>query len=307
MRTQPLAEHEPLTFRGATLDEAIEAAEAELGPRVRVLAANHIRRGGIGGFFASDLGVEITVAVEKETAEEALGRIVEETASQERERWRERITGADVADGADVAAESTDRAASTERTASTPSFADTMHWVDPTSPAPVNSSPAVVARPPTSHPPTSHPSTSHPTARAEAIVPPHAVSQPVLSQPVLPQLAPVGRPQLPGDGRATARTTPTDAVERMTRLEAAFAALREQVGAGQDPRWQQSHAGPRGAAAPTRRQVEPAVAAAEQLIDSVVARRDGTERLSVRVVMRAAHGSEVEVHAQWSAAEEVAS
>ncbi|MEY4229616.1 MAG: hypothetical protein RLZZ362_465, partial [Actinomycetota bacterium] len=76
-----------MRFRAATLDEAIAVAEHSLGTRVRVVAANRIRRGGIGGFFASDLGVEVTVALDEETIEQALERLVAETAADERDQW----------------------------------------------------------------------------------------------------------------------------------------------------------------------------------------------------------------------------
>ena len=49
------------TFRAPTVDEALVDARTELGPDVEILEANRIRRGGVGGFFATDLGVEITV------------------------------------------------------------------------------------------------------------------------------------------------------------------------------------------------------------------------------------------------------
>ena len=83
-------EGEPIRFRAPTLDEAIELAEQSLGARARVVAANQLRRGGIGGFFASDLGVEITVVVDDETVEEALARIVQDAAAEERQQWRGR-------------------------------------------------------------------------------------------------------------------------------------------------------------------------------------------------------------------------
>jgi hypothetical protein len=47
------------TYRAATLDAALEAARAELGAGVRVISANKMRRGGIGGFFATEVGVEV--------------------------------------------------------------------------------------------------------------------------------------------------------------------------------------------------------------------------------------------------------
>jgi hypothetical protein len=87
-----------LRFRAPTLEEAIALAESSLGARVRVVAANRIRRGGIGGFFASDLGVEVTVALDDETMEEALERLVAESAApdptalqDERARFADRL------------------------------------------------------------------------------------------------------------------------------------------------------------------------------------------------------------------------
>jgi hypothetical protein len=71
-----LDDGDTLRFRAPTLEEAIALAESSLGARVRVVAANRIRRGGIGGFFAADLGVEVTVALDDETMEQALERLV---------------------------------------------------------------------------------------------------------------------------------------------------------------------------------------------------------------------------------------
>ena len=51
----------PPRFRGSTFEEAMAVAAAELGPDVEVVEASRIRRGGLGGFFATDLGVEIAV------------------------------------------------------------------------------------------------------------------------------------------------------------------------------------------------------------------------------------------------------
>ena len=51
----------PLRFRAATVEQALSDARAELGPHVEVVDANRIRRGGVGGFFATDLGVELTI------------------------------------------------------------------------------------------------------------------------------------------------------------------------------------------------------------------------------------------------------
>ncbi len=49
-------------FRGATLDEALAAARLDLGDGLEIVEANRIRRGGLGGFFATDLGIEVIVA-----------------------------------------------------------------------------------------------------------------------------------------------------------------------------------------------------------------------------------------------------
>lgn len=48
-------------FRAETYEDALAQARGELGPGVRVVEANRIRRGGLGGFFATDLGIEIAV------------------------------------------------------------------------------------------------------------------------------------------------------------------------------------------------------------------------------------------------------
>lgn len=50
------AEHR---FRAATVDEALAQVRASLGEDAEIVEANRIRRGGIGGFFATELGVEV--------------------------------------------------------------------------------------------------------------------------------------------------------------------------------------------------------------------------------------------------------
>lgn len=50
-------------FRASTIDTALANARAYLGPHVEIVDANRIRRGGVGGFFATDLGVELVVRV----------------------------------------------------------------------------------------------------------------------------------------------------------------------------------------------------------------------------------------------------
>lgn len=87
MRTQTTEDSDTLKFRAPTLEEAVALAERSLGSRVRVLSANRIRRGGVGGFFASDLGVEVVVTPESETIEDALERLIHSSASDERAQW----------------------------------------------------------------------------------------------------------------------------------------------------------------------------------------------------------------------------
>lgn len=60
METSSL-DDDKLRFRADTVENALVAARAELGDDVEVVEANRLRRGGVGGFFATDLGVEILV------------------------------------------------------------------------------------------------------------------------------------------------------------------------------------------------------------------------------------------------------
>lgn len=52
---------EPIVVRGSSIEEAARTAQELIGRQVRVVKADRIRRGGIAGFFATDLGVEVTV------------------------------------------------------------------------------------------------------------------------------------------------------------------------------------------------------------------------------------------------------
>lgn len=52
---------EPIVVRGASIEEAARTAQDLIGRPVKVVKADRIRRGGIAGFFATDLGVEVTV------------------------------------------------------------------------------------------------------------------------------------------------------------------------------------------------------------------------------------------------------
>ena len=98
IRCQQLTTTSVVKFRGATYDAAVEAAQQALGPRVKVIAADRIRRGGIGGFFATELGVEVSVALHDETVDQALERLVAATAEEDRSRWFEQFTSDDAHD-----------------------------------------------------------------------------------------------------------------------------------------------------------------------------------------------------------------
>jgi hypothetical protein len=54
-------------FRAATIETALADARRELG-EVEIVEANRIRRGGVGGFFATDLGIEIVVRLVDESS-----------------------------------------------------------------------------------------------------------------------------------------------------------------------------------------------------------------------------------------------
>lgn len=108
--TQPSPERTATRrFRAPTLEDALEAARQELGPDIELLEANRIRRGGVGGFFATDLGVEIVVAeapqlvatgaprakphfydrvVEEDLAPSGLDRLIEDATRAERAHRR---------------------------------------------------------------------------------------------------------------------------------------------------------------------------------------------------------------------------
>jgi hypothetical protein len=49
-----------LRFEGAELDDVLERVRAEVGPDARIVGANRIRKGGVGGFFAKE-GFEVIV------------------------------------------------------------------------------------------------------------------------------------------------------------------------------------------------------------------------------------------------------
>jgi hypothetical protein len=112
--------------RGATIEDALNQARTEFGTSdVRVLHATRLRRGGVGGFFAKDLGVELVVAPahDAQTLERQLaaGREVSAGSDLYRQLGREAADAA-IAERAALLLAEDDRAhaATTEPKAATP-------------------------------------------------------------------------------------------------------------------------------------------------------------------------------------------
>jgi hypothetical protein len=351
-----------MQFRGPTLEDAIALAEQSLGARVRVVAANRIRRGGIGGFFASDLGVEVTVALDDETIEQALERLVAETAADERQQW--------MATAQPVAAT---RSADAKGAAGVPAA--------PAAPAPASFESLLPAAPPRQEPTTmvrveqiieelQHLTAAplfggnHTRYGGRRVVEPMPAEPPAAPaiEAVVDALAdaigvqrPVERevaPDAGGDGAAIdpsitpalrfepSMTVPAndravDAFVARARPGAAHAAAEHapaapavaedtladapavavastdvaaDVPATNEPRTLHAAAEidltptarPASSSPPSRRQVELAVAATDQLMESLK-REDGVKRVSVRVVLRTGDQREVEAEAEWEA------
>lgn len=64
-------------FRGSSYEHALATATKELGDGVRVVEASRIRRGGLGGFFATDLGVEIAVVADERADREFSAEVMQ--------------------------------------------------------------------------------------------------------------------------------------------------------------------------------------------------------------------------------------
>ena len=62
-----------LRFEGGELDELLERVRTEVGPDARIVAANRVRKGGVGGFFAHE-GYEVVVDADGAPAEPAAPR-----------------------------------------------------------------------------------------------------------------------------------------------------------------------------------------------------------------------------------------
>jgi hypothetical protein len=340
-----------MQFRAPTLDEAIALAEQSLGSRVRVVAANRIRRGGIGGFFAADLGVEVTVAVDDETIEQALERLVAETAADERDQWHGRaamppVEPAELVDHLPTfATDTTSEYALDEPVAAPRADGPTMVRVEQI----IEELQALTAKPlfgeddvrPT---PGRLRREAEERAAAQAAASAGAVdvepsddvvaepcdepaAEPAMHVEVVRQAVP-GLRRMPASGRSTAAFPPSPG--EIAKMASAAAAAKSQsfrldlrtpttlVAEAVPVEAVLVEAGPvesrpvaaeviidavpapraASSSAPSRRQVDLAVAAADQLIESLKS-DDTVKRLSVRVVLRTGDQREVEAHAEW--------
>ena len=361
MPTPPRDDNDSMQFRGPTLEDAIALAEQSLGARVRVVAANRIRRGGIGGFFASDLGVEVTVALDDETIEQALERLVAETAADERQQWMATQT-APVARAEEQFGSSTSAASSAAVTTleslmpSAPPRSEptTMVRVEqiieelqhltaaplfggnhtryggrrPIEPMPAEppAAPAVeavvdaladaigvqrpVERANPSVDPAADPSTT-PALRFEpsmagtaddravdafvARARPGGSSAPTEHHPVAVHVDAIAEPVTPAEPAVTDMAEVADVAELTHGSDAEPRVLHAAAEIDLTPT-----ARPASSSPPSRRQVELAVAATDQLMESL-RREDGVKRVSVRVVLRTGDQREVEAEAEWEA------
>jgi hypothetical protein len=302
--TEPGAE--TLSFRASSLDEAVALAEESLGAPVRVVAANRIRRGGIGGFFASDLGVEVSVALDDETIEQALERLVSETAVDERAKWAEhRVTGARPAAPTALAQPTealpaqalvatapvaTVPAAPRRSLLMTPKAIDTMATADARvrvkqrdeEPSMVRVEEIIEELQVLTRGPQR---SAGEGAAAFAFAPPVPSAARTVVLPTLPP-----RPvDIARAASANAAASQAVAVEHERARDVSpdsTAAAHIEIDV-ESP------------AVPSQQQVELAVAATDQLIESL--QRDGVKRLSVRIVLRTGDRSAVEAEAQWEA------
>ena len=368
MPTPPRDDQDSMQFRGPTLEDAIALAEQSLGARVRVVAANRIRRGGIGGFFASDLGVEVTVALDDETIEQALERLVAETAADERDQW--------MATHSAPAARTEQRSqqVGTSSSAASAAAVTTLESLMPS--APPRSEPTTMVRveqiieelqhltaaplfggnhtryggrrpmePMPAEPPAApaveavvdaladaigvqrpvdRTTTAPPTdsANADPSTTPALRFEPSMSGPIddLAVDAFVARGRPGAAAPATEQIVAVPTAVAATDLAATDLAANgrtderalepEPVVVAPIDEARAVHAAaeieltptarPASSSAPSRRQVELAVAATDQLMESLK-REDGVKRVSVRVVLRTGDQREVEAEAEWEA------
>jgi hypothetical protein len=315
---------ETVSFRADTLDAAVALAEESLGAPVRVVSANRIRRGGIGGFFAADLGVEVNVTLDDETIEQALERLVSESAVDERARWLEhraaetptaaaatteiRRPGRGSAVEAARTSESVARLAQRDEEPSMVRVEQIIEELQFLTQAPAERPAEIVPEPeprsvvvPTLPPRPSeiaraasaNAAVSQALAivdehllarRAEQSASPHLPATPHLPETrvlATPSTAVLASPRPPWPAVATA---PAISASATTTAAATVVELDSSI----------------DAAVLSQREVELAVAATDQLIESLQ-RETGTKRVSVRVVLRTGDQQAVEAEAEWEA------
>ncbi len=334
MRSRPTADVEAMKFRAPTLEEAVAIAEDALGGRVKVLEANRIRRGGIGGFFATDLGVEVAVLPEDESIDEALERLVAESDADERSHWQRRTSS---------------RSDEASLSPSPVRLDPEMLVPEPTGPELSMSAlramasltlqdqpeaPSAPRRPRLSFEPVS---TQHivdelrvlaerdaaSVVTPEVVTPPpvpsvaprpRKLASPATDRPVaavsatpIPKVAPVATPAPTPVATPVATPAPTPVAtrtERVVRGDDGPAVISSEIGTSAlevvVPSDVAAVAARRSTAAPSRRHVELTIAAADQLIDSL-SRNGSAQRLSVRVILRTGDQREVEAEAHWEA------
>ncbi|MBI5087817.1 MAG: hypothetical protein HZB15_02810 [Actinobacteria bacterium] len=302
---------ETMSFRADSLDAAVALAEESLGAPVRVVSANRIRRGGIGGFFASDLGVEVNVTLDDETIEQALERLVAESAVDERARWLEH-RGGDASAAVASPTRSTAGLAAPRRT-QTESIIEELHFLTQAA-TEVTAAPAATIEVPEARAvvvPTLPPRPAdiaraaaanaavsqalavvdeqHLARRAEQAIVPHLPGTPRLPDTktlATPSAAVLASPRPPWPAATTPAAPTTQAP--MSPVAMSPAATTVEIEAASD------------AAILSQREVELAVAATDQLIESLQ-RETGTKRVSVRVVLRTGDQQAVEAEAEWEA------
>ncbi|MGE3590378.1 MAG: hypothetical protein AB7L17_21850 [Ilumatobacteraceae bacterium] len=311
---------ETMSFRADTLDAAVALAEESLGAPVRVVSANRIRRGGIGGFFASDLGVEVNVTLDDETIEQALERLVSESAVDERARWLEHraAEAPPVRSASGLAAprrqaaeaavvDAPQRNESVARLAQRdeePSMVRVEQIIEelqfltqvPTEPRPVPIEPeprtvVVPTLPPRPSDIARAAAANAAVSQALAIVDEHLLARRAEQSPA-PHL-----PETPRLPETRALATPSTAVLASPRPPwPAAGATTEATNASSTSVGIETTTD----ATLSQREVELAVAATDQLIESLQ-RETGTKRVSVRVVLRTGDQQAVEAEAEWEA------
>jgi hypothetical protein len=306
MSTQQQTEQETLSFRAPSLEEAVALAEQSLGSNIRVVAANTIRRGGIGGFFAADLGVEVSVALEDETIEQALERLLTETADEERTKWSARPTsGPRVEDrfvpSAPALATPTRRGLASPKSGA---FVKIGKRPEASSMVPVEQVIEELQHLTAADAPLlESPTVSVPQAIVMPVLPPRVadIVRSASAAAATAQAAAMADAQLLGldsrrdvPGRLVRQLKPSVPGSPLPQVERSAEKSVADIEALAIPRDEVAGEGH------WHRHVELAVAATDQLIDSLRV-GDDVKRLSVRIALRAGDQGEVVAEAEWEA------